>query len=110
STVQQRSGANAPALRLSATPSALSYWRLRCSATAISSSRNCDDLSKGSPSSPYLWNAVVRKVEYAMQPRAVLLILLLLILVAVSGLWLWDRLIEGSAPAPVATATMPPAR
>jgi hypothetical protein len=44
-----------------------------------------------------------------MQPRAVLLILLFLILVAVSGLWLWDRLIEGGAPLPVATATMPPA-
>jgi hypothetical protein len=45
-----------------------------------------------------------------MQPRAVLLILLLLILVAVSGFWLWGRLIEGIAPSPVATATMPPAR
>jgi hypothetical protein len=44
-----------------------------------------------------------------MQPRAVLLILLFLILVAVSGFWLWGRLIQGGAPSPVATATMPPA-
>jgi hypothetical protein len=45
-----------------------------------------------------------------MQPRTMLLVLLLLILVAVSGFWLWGRLIEGSAPSPVATTTMPPAR
>jgi hypothetical protein len=45
-----------------------------------------------------------------MQPRAVLLTLLLLIFVAVSGFWLWGRLIEGGVPSPVATATMPPAR
>jgi hypothetical protein len=44
-----------------------------------------------------------------MPPRAVLLILLLLVLVAVSGFWLWGRLIEGGASSPVATATMPPA-
>ena len=45
-----------------------------------------------------------------MPPRAVLLILLSLVLVAVSGFWLWGRLIPGGAPSPVATATMPPAR
>jgi len=45
-----------------------------------------------------------------MQPRAVLLILLLLILVALSGFWLWGRLIEGGAPSRVATATLLPVR
>jgi hypothetical protein len=45
-----------------------------------------------------------------MQPRAVAFILLLLVLVALSGFWLWGRLIEGGAPSRVATATMPPVR
>jgi hypothetical protein len=51
-----------------------------------------------------------KKGRVVMPPRAVLLLLLLLVLVAVSGFWLWGRLIEGGAASPVATATMPPAR
>ncbi len=46
-----------------------------------------------------------------MQPRALLLALLLLALVAISGMWLWDRLIRSVAPSasPAATATVSPA-
>jgi hypothetical protein len=45
-----------------------------------------------------------------MQPRVVLLVLLLLGLVALSGFWLWGRVIKGGAPARVATATLAPVR
>jgi hypothetical protein len=43
-----------------------------------------------------------------MQPRVVLLVLLLLGLVALSGFWLWGRVIKGGAPARVPTATLAP--